>query len=128
MRPRFATDSSYLTGSYQASFVLSLSLITSNSAGSSKRMLVSGFIWLGVCTGNIAGPFLFKSEQAPKYQLGIGAILVCNCLEVVLFFAFRYAFIWENKKKAKAREGMTITEADRNATAFQDLTDKQNIK
>jgi len=103
-------------------------LITSNASGSSKRLLVSGFIWLGVCVGNIAGPFFYKAEQAPKYALGIGSILVCNCLEFALFFAFRYAFIWENKKKAKAREGMTITEADRNATAFQDLTDKQNIK
>lgn len=68
-----------------------------------------------------------------------------NCLEFALFFAFRwvfgsvltqqpnhyirYAFIWENKKKAKARHGQPeMTEADYNATAFQDLTDKQNPK
>jgi len=119
---------SYLTGSYQASFVLSLSLITSNVGGQTKKMLVSGTIWLGACVGNIAGPFFYKSDQAPKYGLGIGSLLVCNCIELSLFFVFRYAFKYENRKKAKAREGMDITEADRNATAFQDLTDKQNIK
>lgn len=51
-------SSSYLTGSYQASFVLSLSLITSNTGGQSKKMIVSGVIWLGACVGNIAGPFV----------------------------------------------------------------------
>lgn len=62
----------YLTGSYQSSFVslfqmaslklpltwiqvLSLSLITSNVGGQSKKMLVSGMIWVGACVGNIAG-------------------------------------------------------------------------
>lgn len=35
--------------------VLSLSLITSNVGGQSKKMLVSGMIWVGACVGNIAG-------------------------------------------------------------------------
>ncbi|KAK1924527.1 major facilitator superfamily domain-containing protein [Papiliotrema laurentii] len=117
----------YLTGSYQASFVLSLSLITSNVGGQTKKMLVSGTIWLGACIGNIAGPFFYKTNQAPKYSLGIGSLLVCNCLEFAMFFAFRFLFIYENRKKLKARQGHVATEAELNATAFQDLTDKQNI-
>lgn len=141
-------SSSYLTGSYQASFVLSLSLITSNTGGQSKKMIVSGMIWLGACVGNIAGPFVrtihhffvqdqciltsrqfYKANQAPKYTLGIGSILVCNCLEFLLFFGFRYAFIWENRKKEKLRESRgAVTEEEFNATAFSNLTDKQNPK
>jgi hypothetical protein len=50
-----ANSGSYLTGSYQASFVLSLSLITSNTGGQTKKMIVSGMIWFGACIGNIAG-------------------------------------------------------------------------
>jgi hypothetical protein len=39
----------------------------------------------------------------------------------------RYAFKWENKKKEKLREERgPATQDDLNATAFQDLTDKQN--
>ena len=49
---------SYLTGSYQASFVLSLSLITSKIGGQSKKMIVSGMIWMGACIGNIGKPLL----------------------------------------------------------------------
>ncbi|WOO81915.1 putative transporter [Vanrija pseudolonga] len=121
----------YLTGSYQASFVLSLSLITSNTGGQSKKMIVSGMIWFGACIGNIAGPFFYKTNQAPKYSLGIGSLLVANILELLLFFVFRFAFIWENKKKERQRaqyraEGRALpTVAE---TAFANMTDKENPK
>ena len=45
MRRAWLIDS-YLTGSYQASFVIALSLITSNTGGQTKKMLVSGTIWV----------------------------------------------------------------------------------
>ncbi|KAK7969946.1 hypothetical protein PG988_009019 [Apiospora saccharicola] len=120
----------YLTGSYQASFVLSLSLITSNTGGQSKKMIVSGMIWFGACIGNIASPFFYKTEQAPSYPLGIGSLLVANCVEVVLFFVLRYAFQWENKRKERQREELRAAGIDAandlSATGFTDLTDKEN--
>ncbi|RSH81048.1 uncharacterized protein EHS24_008482 [Apiotrichum porosum] len=116
----------YLTGSYQSSFVISLSLITSNTGGQSKKMIVSGMIWFGACLGNIAGPFFYKTNQAPKYQLGIGSLLVANCLEFILFFVLRYAFIYENRKKRLARERGEVTTIDASETAFSNMTDKQN--
>ncbi|KAI1100598.1 MFS general substrate transporter [Jackrogersella minutella] len=122
----------YLTGSYQASFVLSLSLATSNTGGQSKKMIVSGMVWLGACAGNIVSPFFYKADQAPSYHLGIGSLLVANCAELLLFFVFRYAFKWENRKKEKIRAALRETGVDTssaewlNATAFQNLTDKEN--
>ncbi|KAI9326368.1 major facilitator superfamily transporter [Zopfochytrium polystomum] len=120
----------YLTGSYQASFVLSLSLITSNTGGQSKKMIVSGMIWFGACVGNIASPFFYKSEQAPSYPLGIGSLLVANCMELALFFVFRYAYKWENARKEKLREEMRASGKDLdsglNETAFTDMTDSEN--
>ncbi|KLU82819.1 hypothetical protein MAPG_01887 [Magnaporthiopsis poae ATCC 64411] len=119
----------YLTGSYQASFVISLSLITSNTGGQSKKMIVSGMIWFGACVGNIISPFFYRSEQAPKYPLGIGSLLVANCVELALFFVFRYAFIWENKKKERERQRLRdsgVLVGEESATAFTDLTDKEN--
>lgn len=72
-------------------------------------------------------PFFYKEEQAPGYKLGIGSILVCNILEFLLFIFFRFAFQWENKRKNKIRANRPApTEEELNATAFQDLTDKQN--
>lgn len=93
-------------------------------------MIVSGMIWFGACIGNIAGPFFYKTDQAPSYSLGIGSLLVANCIELALFFVFRYAFIWENRKKERLREemrerGELLTE-ELNATAFKDITDTEN--
>ncbi|KAL7934494.1 major facilitator superfamily domain-containing protein [Trichoderma chlorosporum] len=120
----------YLTGSYNASFVISLSLITSNTGGQSKKMIVSGMIWFGACIGNITSPFFYKADQAPSYHLGIGSLLVANCIQLALFFVLRYAFIWENKKKEKQRaeleERGELIAGELNATAFVDMTDKEN--
>ncbi|KAJ5988334.1 MFS general substrate transporter [Penicillium waksmanii] len=122
----------YLTGSYQASFVICLSLVTSNTGGHSKRMIVSGIIWFGSCVGSIASPFFYKTSQAPSYQLGIGSLLVTNVIEFFLFFVFRFAFKWENRRKEKIRSALRESGSlgddseALNATAFQNLTDKEN--
>ncbi|KAI0455903.1 major facilitator superfamily domain-containing protein [Xylaria acuta] len=118
----------YLTGSYQASFVISLSVIIGNTGGQSKKMIVGGMIWLGACAGNITGPFFYKSEQAPRYPLGIGSLLVANFIELALFFVLRYSLMRENKRKEKKREQMRRdgTLESLNDTAFKDLTDKEN--
>ncbi|KAF2972556.1 hypothetical protein GQX73_g902 [Xylaria multiplex] len=118
----------YLTGSYQASFVISLSVLIGNTGGQSKKMIVSGMIWLGACIGNIVSPFFYKAEQAPSYRLGIGSLLVANFLELILFFVLRYSFMWENKRKEKVREQMRQDGSlgTLNETAFKDLTDKEN--
>lgn len=88
-------------------------------------------IWFGACVGNIVSPFFYKTEQAPKYPLGIGSLLIANFIELTLFFVFRYAFIWENKKKEKRRAGLRESgvlnsDDNLNATAFTDMTDKEN--
>lgn len=109
--------------------MISLSLITSNTGGQSKKMIVSGMVWFGACIGNIISPFFYKEDQAPSYPLGIGSLLTANCLETLLFFVFRYAFKWENKKKEQQRAAMRATSegvAALNDTAFTDLTDKEN--
>ncbi|WWC72397.1 uncharacterized protein I206_106359 [Kwoniella pini CBS 10737] len=117
----------YLTGSYQASFVIFLSVLTSNTAGQSKKMIVSGVIWQYHLT------FFYLTKQAPKYKLGIGSLLAANIIELSMFFIFRFVFIYENKKKKKYLENMINSnghenqeEFDPNTTAFADLTDKEN--
>ncbi|KIY44856.1 MFS general substrate transporter [Fistulina hepatica ATCC 64428] len=116
----------YLTGSYQASFVLGVSLITSNTAGQTKKQITSAMIWLGACVGNISGPFFYRTQDAPEYRLGIGSMLVCNCLEVVIFILLRIYFIDSSSKKEVVHE--EERSVDENETAFSDLTDFQNVK
>ncbi|KAG8853265.1 hypothetical protein FRB96_008349 [Tulasnella sp. 330] len=125
----------YMTGSYQTTFVLSLSLITSNTGGQTKKMILAATIWLGACIGNIAGPFFYKTSQAPTYRLGIGSMLVANCLEVLIILILRIIFIRANKAKerraaelqAEAEAGHSKPLPEENDTAFSDMTDKENI-
>lgn len=93
-------------------------------------MIVSGMIWFGACIGNITSPFFYRTDQAPKYPLGIGSLLVANILELILFFVFRYAFKRENRlkemRRAELRASGEMENTDLNDTAFTDMTDKEN--
>ncbi|KAJ3878188.1 major facilitator superfamily domain-containing protein [Lentinula edodes] len=134
----------YLTGSYQASFVLGLSIITSNTAGQTKKQLTSAMIWLGACVGNISGPFFYRTQDAPTYHLGIGSMLVSNCVEVLIFIVLRFYLIYQNRKRdnlaaavssanqeptkdSESLGGISTVRPHENDTAFADMTDLQNV-
>lgn len=117
----------YLTGSYNASFVLILSILTANIAGHTKKVVTNAMIFLGVCAGNIAGPFFYKSDQAPRYQLGIWSMIVSNLIEIALVVILRIMLAWENRRRDAAQQHGDPTAWDRDQTAFSDLTDKQNL-
>lgn len=48
---------------------LSLSIVTSNVAGATKRSTISVAIFAAYCVGNIVGPQFFFASQEPKYQV-----------------------------------------------------------
>lgn len=48
---------------------LSLSIVTSNIAGFSKRSVASGMIFVAYCVGNIVAPQFFFAWQAPVYKV-----------------------------------------------------------
>ncbi|KXH48055.1 hypothetical protein CNYM01_10064 [Colletotrichum nymphaeae SA-01] len=111
----------YLTGSISASFVLLLSLQTANIAGHTKKVVTSACLFLGYCVGNIAGPFFYKSDQAPNYELGIWSMIVAHLVEVVFVIALRFLLKWENDRRDRVQG--EVAEVDLDATAFGDLTD-----
>lgn len=134
----------YLTGPYNASFVLLLSVLTANTAGHTKKLLTNATLFVGVCVGNISGPFFYKNSQAPRYRLGIWSMVVSHLLEVVLILTLRYLLKRENGKRDMIRgldirggisEGEAVTDEnveekrrkELDATAFADLTDRENL-
>lgn len=142
----------YLTGPYNASFVLIISLVTANTAGHTKKVLTSAFLFLGYCIGkhlvvlvfphycfvfrggtadrpggNIAGPFFYKTDQSPSYPLGIDSMIFCHLAGVTIIFALRCLLSWENARRARNvvdQEGRD--QPDLNQTAFKDMTDWEN--
>lgn len=112
----------YLSGPYNAAFVLFLSLSTSNVAGHTKKITANALLFIGVCTGNIVGPFFYKSSQAPRYPLGMGSLLFSHFMEIGLVCALGFCYWYENKRRDRENAG---TEQDL-SNAFMDMTDKEN--
>lgn len=55
----------WLFGAYAAGFPLSLSLITSDIAGFTKKAIVTAILFMGYCAGNISGLQIFLANEAP---------------------------------------------------------------
>ncbi|KAE8147384.1 putative MFS allantoate transporter [Aspergillus avenaceus] len=122
----------YLTGSYNASFVLILSILTANIAGHTKKVVTNAMIFIGVCAGNIAGPFFYRGDQAPRYPLGIWSMIVANFVEIALVVLLGVLLAWENRVRDRIQgirgdEGEETRREELDRTAFSDLTDKENL-
>lgn len=48
---------------------MTLSMVSSNVAGFTKKATVSAMMFIAYCTGNIVGPFLFFEREAPGYKV-----------------------------------------------------------
>ncbi|KAI9842385.1 MAG: hypothetical protein M1837_007305, partial [Sclerophora amabilis] len=121
----------YLTGPYNAAFVLILSLQTANTAGHTKQVVTNAMLFLGYCAGNIAGPFFYKTDQSPtyNYKLGIWSMLVSHLIEVAVILTLELLLSRANKKRDRAQQSMSEVERelDRSRTAFSDMTDRENL-
>jgi len=49
-------------------FSLSLTMVSSNIAGYTKKQLTGAILFTGYCVGNIIGPQTFKASEAPGYH------------------------------------------------------------
>ncbi|KAL1979619.1 hypothetical protein VTN96DRAFT_5441 [Rasamsonia emersonii] len=119
----------YLTGPYNAAFVLVLSMQIANTAGHTKKVVTNAVLFLGYCTGNIAGPFFYKTDQSPTYRLGIWSMIVSHLVEAVLISILGLLLRWENQKRDRIQSQQEggLEGRDLDATAFLDLTDRENM-
>ena len=116
--------------------------IFANTAGHTKKTTMTGLIYVGLCTGNIVGPQLYKAAEKPYYHTGLKAnMAVLACLSgLVVLQAFylsvlnkrnekrrvaagKRAKIVDNSLEASSKWGATGAEGEREIT---DLTDLQN--
>ncbi|KAI0389638.1 major facilitator superfamily transporter allantoate [Xylariaceae sp. FL0594] len=112
---------------YQASstgFVCLLSLISSNIAGWTKKTTSAAMYLIAYCVGNIIGPQVFRSGDAPAYYNAITTVLVSF---IVAFVTMLFIYWWcrrQNSIKAalRAEPGYIKVEGQE----FMDLTDREN--
>ncbi|KAH8650111.1 major facilitator superfamily domain-containing protein [Xylariales sp. PMI_506] len=122
----------WLLGTYPVGFMVLLGLLSSNIAGSTKRSVASGWVFVCYCVGQISGPQFFKSTQAPAYHSGIEAMLCGFALNLVLNQILRFLYVRENKKRDRELEGKSEEELadlkrESEVQGFEDVTDKANV-
>ncbi|OAL18704.1 hypothetical protein AYO22_10397 [Fonsecaea multimorphosa] len=88
-----------LASAFVANIPLSLSLVSSNVGGFTKRSVTSSTLFIAYCVGNIAGPQFFKPSQAPRYTTGIKAALSGLALGSWFLACLLVYYVWENARR-----------------------------
>ncbi|KAH8808736.1 major facilitator superfamily domain-containing protein [Xylogone sp. PMI_703] len=78
---------------------LIMSMVQTNYKGVTKKMTMTALLFFAYCAGNIAGPQLFKSTEAPTYSSAFKAIMICYSLDVVFCVMLRFYLQWMNTKR-----------------------------
>ncbi|CAI7593544.1 unnamed protein product [Penicillium crustosum] len=84
---------------FSANFPLTLAMITSNTAGFTKKSTVTAIVFIAYCAGNIVGPQIMFAREAPSYSSGFAGMVVCFACSAILSMLLRFYCIWENKKR-----------------------------
>lgn len=60
---------------YAINLPISLSIVTSNVAGFSKKSVVSSLLFIAYCVGNVIGPQFFLASEEPSYPVSTSLLL-----------------------------------------------------
>ncbi|KAJ5887951.1 Major facilitator superfamily domain general substrate transporter [Penicillium taxi] len=112
-----------------AGYAILLSLISSNVAGFSKKLMTTSMCFVSSCVANIVSPQLFISTEAPRYATGLRAMLVSICLCLFLCFVMGVYYNYENRRRD--RECANLPEGHEASITieyeeFLDRTDKED--
>lgn len=114
----------WISFSYTATWTLSMSVATANTAGHTKKLTTNAVLLIGYCLGNFIGPFFFLSSQAPRYELGVGMMFFCIGVQVLSIVGL-WMLLWRrNQSRAAMRTEENVARG--RELGFQDVTDLKN--
>ncbi|KAL2817901.1 putative MFS allantoate transporter [Aspergillus cavernicola] len=87
---------------FSANFPLTMTMITSNTAGFTKKSTVTAVVFVAYCAGNIVGPQIMFAREAPDYPSGFAGMLVSFAFSAIVTILLRFYCIWENYKRDAA--------------------------
>ncbi|GAB1192541.1 hypothetical protein APSETT444_001733 [Aspergillus pseudonomiae] len=94
-----------LSLAFSASMPISLSLVTSNVGGMTKKATVNACVLVMYCAGNVVGPQFFNVRDAPNYPQGIRASLAGFCLGAFFIALLRVYLMWANTRRGRQPNG-----------------------
>ncbi|KAL3475561.1 major facilitator superfamily domain-containing protein [Aspergillus californicus] len=115
-----------LSAVFAANTPLSLSIISSNVAGFTKRSITSAMLFIGYCVGNIAGPQFFYESEEPAYPTGMTASvagLAFGAFFLILLLAY---YKYENARRDRLYgPPEAFTESEEFAQGLSNKTDME---
>ncbi|KAI9932314.1 hypothetical protein ASPWEDRAFT_51020 [Aspergillus wentii DTO 134E9] len=91
-------------------FSMSLVIVSSNIAGSTKKQVTSAILFIGYCVGNIIGPQTFKDSEAPGYHSAYIAMLVGYVVKLSMIVALYLYMYTENKRRDREAGGEAVSD------------------
>ncbi|KAL2208377.1 MFS general substrate transporter [Sarocladium strictum] len=98
----------WLCATQSVGFSLSLTMVSSNVAGYTKKQLTGAFVFVGYCVGNIIGPQTFIDSEFPLYKSAYIAILIGYSFKTLLVLVL-YGYMWSVNKK-RDREALALSQ------------------
>ncbi|TKX18143.1 MFS transporter-like protein 126 [Elsinoe australis] len=113
----------YIVLSFWAAQNLTMSLVSRNVAGQSKRSIAVSMNFIWWATGNAIGPQVFLDWDKPRYFIAFATHMGCYVLLVAVIVFLRWYLKRQNTIRDREQKG-SATEGT--IHGFDDLTDKQN--
>ncbi|KAF5345017.1 hypothetical protein D9758_010438 [Tetrapyrgos nigripes] len=88
---------------YWSPYILGQAIMLSNTAGLTKKTAVYAVNYIGYSVGNLIGPQIFLTKEAPGYGTAIRTMLVCYSVDAVLFLVYGLWCNHLNSRKAAQR-------------------------
>lgn len=94
----------YLISVYPGITPLIYSWSAGNTAGETKKKVTTGALFMFQCAGNVVGPTLYTTDEAPLYRRGLISNLILFIVLVGLYAINVFYLMFLNKRHAKRRE------------------------
>ncbi|KAF1940193.1 MFS general substrate transporter [Clathrospora elynae] len=109
-------------------FSMSLTIVSSNIAGYTKKQLTGAALFTGYCVGNIIGPQTFKNNEKPGYRSAYVAMLIGYSIKLVAVLLL-FAHMWSvNKKRDReSASGIHLTDEEEKAAVEAGMHDVTEI-
>lgn len=116
----------YIVLSFWAAQTLSMSLLSRNVAGQSKKSTVVAMNFISWSLGNAIGPQVFLTRDSPRYFIAFSTHMGCYVLLVIVIAFLRWNLVRRNKMKDMMTGQVGERRDDGLVHAFDDLTDREN--
>ncbi|ESK94071.1 mfs transporter [Moniliophthora roreri MCA 2997] len=114
----------WFTNCQSVGFATSLVMVSSNMGGYTHKTIANAILFTAYCWGNLAGPFVVKQSEAPKFPTAMAGLLAGYSVKLALHLVLFVYLVWTNAHRNKVY-GPPDEAASREA-GMQDKTEFEN--